>query len=187
MTYCHYKHLFRIISFIYLTSFTISSRAWIPDVILFESKNISLTFELRGSLGIPRPVPSTLKFFPLGVGLGIPSERRSSKVRLIVLLSNRMTSGIHAHIVVIAIVCGQPKPHYKMQLRFYEVTQYWNIFGPIFHTMRGFTVVPNNIPLSCNLAPPSFLLQCPLWNEQQQHYCNLQLESRESFPKMRCF
>ena len=32
----------------------------------------------------------------LGAGLGIPSEPRSSKVRLIVLLSNRMTSGIHA-------------------------------------------------------------------------------------------
>ena len=95
MTYCHYKHLFRMISFIFLTSFT-SSRAWIPNVILFESKNISLTFELQGSLGIPRPVPSVLKFLPLGAGLGIPCEPRSSKVRLKVLLSNRMTSGIHA-------------------------------------------------------------------------------------------
>ena len=36
-------------------------------------------------------------FFALGAGLGIPSEPSSSKVRLIVLLSNRMTSGIHAH------------------------------------------------------------------------------------------
>ena len=32
----------------------------------------------------------------LGAGLGIPSEPHSSKVRLIVLLSNRMTSDIHA-------------------------------------------------------------------------------------------
>ena len=73
--------------------------AWIPDVILFESKTISLTFELRGSLGILRLAPSTLKIFALGagLGLGIPSEPRSSKVRLIVILSNRMTSGIHAH------------------------------------------------------------------------------------------
>ena len=71
-------------------------RAWIPDVILFESKTISLTFELRGSLGIPRPVPSAKFFSVLGAGLGIPSEPRNSKVRLIVLLSNRMTSGIHA-------------------------------------------------------------------------------------------
>ena len=153
-----------------------------------ESKTIRLTFELRSSPGIPRPAPSAKIFSALVTGLGIPSEPCSSKVRLIVLLSNRMTSGIHAHIVIIAIECGHLKPHNKMQLRFYEVTQYWNIFGPIFHTMRGFTVlVPKNIPLSCNLAPPSFLLQCPLWNEQQQHYCNLQLESRESFPKMRCF
>ena len=83
-----------MISFIFLTSFT-SSRAWIPDVILFESKNISLTFELQGSLGIPRPAPSTLKFFVLGAALGIPIEPRSSKVSLIVLLLNRMTSGIH--------------------------------------------------------------------------------------------
>ena len=36
-------------------------------------------------------------FSMLGAGLGFPSELRSSKVRLIVLLSNRMTSGIHAH------------------------------------------------------------------------------------------
>ena len=97
-------------------------RAWIPDVILFESKTISLSFELQGSLGIPRPAPSALKNFLLGTGLGIPSEPCSSKLRLIVSLSNRMTSGIHTHIVVIAIVCGQPKPHYKMQLRFYEAT-----------------------------------------------------------------
>ena len=55
-----------------------------------------LTFELRDSLGIPRPAPSALKIFTLGAGLEIPSEPRSSKVRLIVLLSNRMTSGIHA-------------------------------------------------------------------------------------------
>ena len=74
----------------------IPQRAWIPDVILFESKTISLTFELQGSLGIPRPVPSALKNFALGAGLGIPSEPRSSKVRLKVLLSNRMTSGIQA-------------------------------------------------------------------------------------------
>ena len=47
-------------------------------------------------MGIPRPVPSALKFFVLGAGLGIPSEPRSSKVSLIILLSNRMTSGIHA-------------------------------------------------------------------------------------------
>ena len=40
--------------------------AWIPDVILFESKTISLTFKLEGSLGIPRPAPSALKFFGLG-------------------------------------------------------------------------------------------------------------------------
>ena len=71
-------------------------RAWIPDVILFESKTISLRFELRGSLGIPRLAPSELKFFVLGAVLRIPSEPRSSKLRLIVLLSNRMTSGIHA-------------------------------------------------------------------------------------------
>ena len=44
----------------------------------------------------PRPVPRVLKIFALGAGLGIPSEPRSSKVRLIVLLSNRMTSSIHA-------------------------------------------------------------------------------------------
>ena len=36
-------------------------------------------------------------FSMLGAGLGILSEPRRSKVRLIVLLSNRMTSGIHAH------------------------------------------------------------------------------------------
>ena len=65
----------------------IPQRAWIPDVILFESKTISLTFKLQGSLGIPRPVPSTLKNFALGTGLGIPSEPSSSKVSLIVLLS----------------------------------------------------------------------------------------------------
>ena len=41
-------------------------------------------------------MPSALKFFALGAGLGIPSEPGSSKVRLIFLLSNRMTSGIHA-------------------------------------------------------------------------------------------
>ena len=70
--------------------------AWIPDVILFESKTISLTFELQGLLGIPRPTPSVLKIFVLGAVLRIPSEPRSSKLRLIVLLSNRMTSGIHA-------------------------------------------------------------------------------------------
>ena len=52
-----------------------------------ESNTISLTFELRGSLGIPRQARSALKFFALGAGLGIPSEPRSSKVRLIVLLS----------------------------------------------------------------------------------------------------
>ena len=46
--------------------------AWIPDVILFESKTLSLSFELQGSLGIPRPVPSALKFFALGASLGIP-------------------------------------------------------------------------------------------------------------------
>ena len=95
---------------------------WIPDVILFESKTIRLTFELPGSMGIPRAVPSTKNFSALGAALGIPSEPCSSKLRLIVSLSNRMTSGIHTHIVVIAIVCGQPKPHYKMQLRFYEAT-----------------------------------------------------------------
>ena len=72
-------------------------RAWIPDVILFERKTISLTFELWSSLGIPRPAPSAKNFSALGASLGIPSEPRSSKVRLIVLLSNRMTSGIHAH------------------------------------------------------------------------------------------
>ena len=49
-----------------------------------------VTFELRGSLGIPRPAPSA-KFF------SVLSEPRTSKLRLIVLLSNRMTSGIHAH------------------------------------------------------------------------------------------
>ena len=65
----------------------IPQRAWKPDVILFESKTISLTFELQGSLGIPRPVPSALKNFALGAGLGIPSEPHSSKVSLIVLLS----------------------------------------------------------------------------------------------------
>ena len=57
---------------------------------------VRLTFELQGSLGIPRPVPSALKNFALGAGLGIPSEPHSSKVRLIVLLSKRMTSDIHA-------------------------------------------------------------------------------------------
>ena len=36
-------------------------------------------------------------FSMLGAGLGIPGEPRRSKVRLRVLLSNRMTSGIHAH------------------------------------------------------------------------------------------
>ena len=70
--------------------------AWIPDVILFESKTISLSFELWVSLGILRPAPSMLTFFALGAGLGIPSEPHSSKLRLIVLLSNRMTSGINA-------------------------------------------------------------------------------------------
>ena len=60
-----------------------------------ESNTISLTFELRGSLGIPRQARSALKIFALGAGLGIPSEPRSSKVRLKVLLT-RMTSGIHA-------------------------------------------------------------------------------------------
>ena len=65
-------------------------------MIIFESKTISLTFELRGSLGIPRLAPSALKFFALGAGLGIPRELHSSKVRLIVFLSKRMTSGIHA-------------------------------------------------------------------------------------------
>ena len=70
--------------------------AWIPDVILFESKTISLTFELRGSLGIPRPAPSARNVSMLGAGLRIPSDTHSSKLRLIVLLSNRMTSGIHA-------------------------------------------------------------------------------------------
>ena len=40
--------------------------------------------------------PSSKNFSVLGAGLGIPSEPRNSKVRLIVLLSNRMTSGIHA-------------------------------------------------------------------------------------------
>ena len=53
--------------------------AWIPDVILFESKTISLTFELWGSLRIPRPAPSVLKFFALGDG-----KTRSSRVRLLV-------------------------------------------------------------------------------------------------------
>ena len=62
-----------------------------------ESNTISLTFELRGSLGIPRQARSALKIFALGAGLGIPSKSCSSKVRLIVLLSNRMASGIHAH------------------------------------------------------------------------------------------
>ena len=75
-------------------------RAWIPDVILFESKTFSLTFELRGLLGITRPAPSTKNFSALGTRLGIPSEPRSSKVRLTVLLSNRMTSGIHAEKLV---------------------------------------------------------------------------------------
>ena len=70
--------------------------AWIPDVILFESTTISLTFEVQGSLGIPRPAPSTTNFSALGTGLGIPSEPHSSKLRLIDLLSNRMTLGIQA-------------------------------------------------------------------------------------------
>ena len=38
---------------------------WIPDVILFESKTICLTFELWGSLGIPRPAPSAKNFCAL--------------------------------------------------------------------------------------------------------------------------
>ena len=54
-----------------------------------------VTFELRGSMGIP----STKNSRALGVVLGIPSEPRSSKLRLIVLLSNRMTSGIHARYI----------------------------------------------------------------------------------------
>ena len=71
-------------------------RAWIPNVILFESKTISLTSELPGLLRIPKPAPCVKIFSTLGAGLGIPSEPCSSKLRLIVLLSNRMTSGIHA-------------------------------------------------------------------------------------------
>ena len=67
-----------------------------PDVILFESTTISLTFEVQGSLGIPRPAPSAKNVSMLGAGLRIPSDTHSSKLRLIVLLSNRMTSGIHA-------------------------------------------------------------------------------------------
>ena len=47
-------------------------------------------------MGIPRAVPSTKNFSALGAALGIPSEPCSSKLRLIVLLSNRMTLGIHA-------------------------------------------------------------------------------------------
>ena len=57
---------------------------------------VRLTFELQSSLGIPRPVPSAKNLSALGTDLGIPIESHSSKVRLIVLLSNRMTSGIHA-------------------------------------------------------------------------------------------
>ena len=47
-------------------------------IILFESKTISITFELWGSLGIPRPAPSAKNFSVLGAGLGIASEPRSS-------------------------------------------------------------------------------------------------------------
>ena len=53
--------------------------AWISDLIVFESKTISLSFELRGSLGIPRPAPSAKIFSALGASLGIPSEPRSQK------------------------------------------------------------------------------------------------------------
>ena len=48
------------------------------------------------SYGVHWESPGTLKNFGLGAGLGIPSEPRSSKVRLIFLISNRMTSSIHA-------------------------------------------------------------------------------------------
>ena len=80
---------------VFLYNFSIL-RPWIPDVILFESTTISLTFEVQGSLGIPRPAPSSKNFSELGAGLGIPSEPHSSKLRLIDLLSNRMTLGIQA-------------------------------------------------------------------------------------------
>ena len=51
----------------------------------------------RAQRGVIPPSPPPLDTYALGAGLGIPSEPRSSKVRLIVLLSNRMTSAIHAH------------------------------------------------------------------------------------------
>ena len=70
--------------------------AWIPDVILFESKTIVLLLSYGVYWESPRPVPSGKIFSALGAGLRIPSEPCSSKIRLIVLLSNRMTSGIHA-------------------------------------------------------------------------------------------
>ena len=71
-----------------ITTFSIADvlSASIPDGILFESKTINIVLPLSAKI-----------FSMLGAGLGIPSEPRSSKVRLIVLLSNRMTSGIHAH------------------------------------------------------------------------------------------
>ena len=47
-------------------------------------------------MGIPKSAPIAKFFSVLGTGLGIPSEPHSSKVRLIVLLPNRVTSGIHA-------------------------------------------------------------------------------------------
>ena len=57
--------------------------------------DLLLSYEVHWeSLG--HPAPSSKNFSVLGAGLGIPSEPRNSKVRLIVLLSNRMTSGIHA-------------------------------------------------------------------------------------------
>ena len=75
------------------------------DVIVFESKTIS--FELWGSLGIPRPAPSMKNFSALGAG------PHSSKLRLIVLLSNRITSDIQAHFLQISrynwtLTCNLP-------------------------------------------------------------------------------
>ena len=72
-------------------------RAWIPDV----GREYLMSFHLK------------VKFFSmLGAGLGFPSELRSSKVRLIVLLSNRMTSGIHTRSAAFATLQDFANPQF---------------------------------------------------------------------------
>ena len=53
----------------------------------------------------------------LGTDLGIPSEPCSSKVRLIVLLSNRMTLGIHAPFYLDSI---------EILLKWHHRPKYWS-------------------------------------------------------------